>query len=94
VLSRIPIDLGKLDPEDIDREILRAAIIADLDAINLYKQMAATATDEKIQAVLLDVAREKKPTSANFRPCFYRLMRNRPKNWPTVKKSMEEIIEE
>mgnify|MGYP000595606420 CR=1 FL=1 len=66
MLSRIPIDLGKLDPEDIDREILRAAIIADLDAINLYKQMAATATDEKIQAVLLDVAREEKTHVGEF----------------------------
>lgn len=66
MLSRIPIDLTKMDPEDLDREILRVAIIAELDAINLYEQLAAMATDENIRAVFLDVAREEKTHVGEF----------------------------
>ena len=41
LLSKIPVDLQNVSEEDIDKEILRAAIIAELDAVNLYEQMAS-----------------------------------------------------
>lgn len=41
MLSKIPLNLEKIKKEDLDKEILRAGIIAELDAINLYEQMAA-----------------------------------------------------
>ena len=41
MLSKIPIELDKIKKDDLTKEILRAAIIAELDAINLYEQMAA-----------------------------------------------------
>jgi len=43
MLSKTPIDLEKIKPGDIDKEILRAALIAKFDAINLYEEMAALA---------------------------------------------------
>ena len=43
MLSKIPINIEKISPEDLDKEILRAALIAELDAINLYEEMAALA---------------------------------------------------
>ena len=43
MLSKIPITLERISKEDLDNEILRAAIIAELDAVNLYEQMAALA---------------------------------------------------
>jgi len=46
MLSRIPINLHKLAKENLDKEILRAAIIGELDAINLYEQMAFMTTNE------------------------------------------------
>jgi rubrerythrin len=36
MLSNIPVDLKVVYEKDIDKEVLRAAIIAELDAINLY----------------------------------------------------------
>ena len=60
MLSKIPIDLGKVKKEEIEKEVLRLAIIAELDAINLYEQMAAMVKDEKIKAVLEDIANEEK----------------------------------
>ena len=66
MLSQIPIDLNKIKPEEIDKEILRSAIIAELDAINLYEEMAALAKNKHIKTVLLDVAREEKEHVGEF----------------------------
>jgi rubrerythrin len=38
MLSQIPINIEKVAKENRDQEILRAGIIAELDAINLYEQ--------------------------------------------------------
>ena len=41
MLSQIPVDFSKVKKENLNKEILRMAIIAELDAINLNEQMAA-----------------------------------------------------
>lgn len=41
-------------------------MIAELDAISLYEQMAALAADEKIRKVLLEIAREEKTHVGEF----------------------------
>jgi rubrerythrin len=66
VLSKIPIELQKIKSEDVNKEILRAAIIAELDAINLYEQLAAMTDNEKIRKILMDVAREEKTHVGEF----------------------------
>jgi rubrerythrin len=66
MLSKIPTNLGKVDKKDLDAEILRAGIIAELDAINLYEQMAAMAQNENIKAILLDIAKEEKTHVGEF----------------------------
>ena len=50
MLSTIPIDLSEIDTKNVDKEILRASIIAELDAINLYEQMASLTKSEAIKA--------------------------------------------
>lgn len=72
MLSRIPIDLEKIKKEDLNKEILRAGIIAELDAINLYEQMAALATNENIRKILLDVAKEEKTHVGEFQALLLR----------------------
>ena len=66
MLSKIPIDLQKIKPDEIDKEIIRSAIIAELDAINLYEEMAALAKNKFIKTVLLDVAKEEKEHVGEF----------------------------
>ena len=41
MLSQIPVDFNKVKKENLNNEILRAAIIGELDAINLYERLAA-----------------------------------------------------
>ena len=66
MLSDIPKNLEKLDKSNIDKEILRVGIIAELDAVNLYEQMAAMAQDKNIKAILLDIAKEEKTHVGEF----------------------------
>lgn len=66
MLSQIPINLDGINQENIDVEILRAGIIAELDAINLYEQMATMAQDKNIKTILLDIAKEEKTHVGEF----------------------------
>ena len=66
MLSALPTNLGKLSKEDLDKEILRAGIIAELDAISFYEQTAAMTENRKIKAVLLDIAKEEKTHVGEF----------------------------
>jgi rubrerythrin len=66
MLSEIPRDMRKLSGEELDREILRVGIIAELDAVNLYEQMAAMTENKLIKKVLLDIAGEEKTHVGEF----------------------------
>ncbi|AKB51881.1 hypothetical protein MSBRW_2628 [Methanosarcina barkeri str. Wiesmoor] len=66
MFSEVLADFEKTRPEDLDKEILRVAMIAELDAINIYEQMANLAKSEEIHKVLLDIAREEKIHVAMF----------------------------
>ncbi len=66
MLSKIPVDIKNVSEGDIDKEILRAAIVAELDAVNLYEQMANLTKNENIKAVLMDVAKEEKTHIGEF----------------------------
>ena len=66
MLSQIPIDLAKVKKENIDREIARLGMIAELDAVSLYEQLAAMTENTAIQKVLLDIAKEEKTHIGEF----------------------------
>jgi rubrerythrin len=72
MLSKIPIQLDAISKEDLDKEILRASIMAELDAINLYEQMAALVRNPDIRDILLDVAREEKTHVGEFQALLLR----------------------
>jgi rubrerythrin len=73
MLSAVPFKLDAVNAEDRDKEILRAAIIAELDAVNLYEQMASLASSAAIKTILLDVAREEKTHVGEFQALLLRL---------------------
>ncbi len=66
MLSKIPLQLQKVKTKDLDKEILRAGIIAELDAVSLYEQLAAMASKASIRKILLDIAREEKTHVGEF----------------------------
>jgi rubrerythrin len=66
MLSEIPKDLAKMSKKELDKEICRVGIIAELDAINLYEQLAAMTDNKLIKDVLMDIAREEKTHVGEF----------------------------
>ena len=92
MLSKIPIDLNKIKSENIDKEVLRVAIIAELDAINLYEEMAAMVKNENIKAVLLDVAKEEKEHVGEFLALLLQLDPEQVKELEGGKKEVEELL--
>ena len=91
MLSQIPLNLEKVKKEEMDKEILRAGIIAELDAINLYEQMAAMTQNEDIRKVLLDIAKEEKTHVGEFQTLLLQLDKEQVKELEEGKKEVEEI---
>ena len=78
--------------ENINKEILRTAIIAELDAINLYEQMASLTNDEKIRDVLIDVADEEKTHVGEFLAMLLKYDEKQVEELEKGKKEVEEIL--
>ena len=93
MLSKLPIDLEKVSKENIDKEILRAGIIAELDAINLYEQMAALAQSDHIKHILLDIAKEEKTHVGEFQALLLKMDQEQVKELEEGKKEVEELTE-
>ena len=90
MLSKIPLDLEKIAKGDLDKEILRAGIIAELDAINLYEQMAALTENKNIRKILLDVAREEKTHVGEFQALLLKEDKEQGKELEEGRKEVEE----
>jgi rubrerythrin len=88
MLSKIPITLDRIKKEGLDKEILRAAMIAELDAINLYEQMAHMTRNENVKKLLLDVAREEKTHVGEFQTL---LLSEDPQQESELKKGEKEV---
>jgi rubrerythrin len=91
MLSQLPADFNRVPKENLNQEILRAAIIAELDAINFYEQMAALATDKDIKKVLLDIAREEKTHVGEFQTMLLRFDAEQVKEMGHAQKEIKEL---
>jgi rubrerythrin len=91
VLSTIPINLTNVAKENLDKEILRVGIIAELDAINLYEQMAAMTDNKNIKLILLDIAKEEKTHVGEFQTL---LLGEDPQQEKELEEGRKEVEEE
>lgn len=88
MMSKIP---EKIDEKDIDKQIARIGLIAELDAINLYEQLAASAKNEKLKKILLDIAREEKTHVGEFLAILKELDKEQIKELEEGEKEVKEI---
>jgi rubrerythrin len=93
MLSQIPINLGKVAQKDLDKEVLRVAVIAELDAINLYEQMVHIAQNEAVKKVLLEVAREEKTHVGEFQALLLKEDIEQEKELAEGKAEVDELME-
>ena len=91
MLSKIPGDLSKLSKENLNQELLRVAIIAELDAINLYEQLAALTDNADIKAVFLDIAKEEKTHVGEFQTMLLRMDAEQVQEMEAAKKEIKEL---
>lgn len=89
MLSSLPIDLKKVNSKDIDREILRLGMIAELDAISLYEQLAAETKNTEIKNILLDIAKEEKTHMGEFQALLLEQDKEQSKELENGKKEVE-----
>jgi rubrerythrin len=93
MLSQMPIKLEKVEKKFLDREILRVAIIAELDAINLYEQLVAATENKNIREVLLDVAKEEKTHFGEFQALLLKEDAEQVEELEKGKEEIKEILE-
>ena len=91
MLSQIPVDFTKMKKGELNNAILRAAIIGELDAINLYEQLAALTDSKDIRKVMLDIAKEEKTHVGELETLLLRLDREQVEELKHGKKEVEEL---
>jgi rubrerythrin len=91
MLSQIPVDFNKVKKGSLNSEILRAAIIGELDAINLYDQLAALTDNEDIRKVMLDIAKEEKTHVGELQTMLLRLDPEQVQELEQGKKEVQEL---
>ena len=91
MFSQIPADFFKVKKDELDNVILRAAIMGEMDAINLYEQMAALTGNEDIRKVMLDIAKEEKAHVGEFQTLLLRLDQEQVQGLEQGKKEVQEL---
>ena len=91
MMSQIPLNLEKVSKKDIDREICRVGMIAELDAVNLYEQLAAYTQNKNIKKVLMDIAKEEKTHVGEFQALLVKEDLQHAKELAEGKKEVEEL---
>ena len=92
MLSQIPIRIEKLSKDKIDMELLRVGMIAELDAVNLYEQLAAATDNEDLKKVFLDIAKEEKTHFGEFQALLLKLDKEQVEELEKGKEEVEELI--
>ena len=90
MLSKISFELKWIKKEDLEKEIIRVGIIAELDAINLYEQLAAMTENALLKKVLLDIALEEKVHVGEFQELLVRIDKEQGSS---LDKGREEVSE-
>ncbi len=93
MLAKFPIDMEKVEEEMTDCEIARLGMIAELDAVNFYEQLAANAVDEGLKNVLLDIAKEEKTHVGEFQAMLCKLDSEYEQELVKGEKEADELIE-
>ena len=94
MMSNIPTDLSKVKKENIDKEILRTGIIAELDAINLYEQLAENTENMDIKKIILDIAKEEKTHVGEFQALLLNLDKQQLTELEAGKKEVEKELKD
>ena len=91
MFSQIPVDFSKVEKSELNNVILRVAIMGEMDAINLYEQMAALTDNADIRKVMLDIAKEEKAHVGEFQTLLLRLDQEQVQGLEQGKREAQEL---
>ncbi|QOJ78751.1 rubrerythrin [Infirmifilum lucidum] len=93
MLAKNPVELParKVFSKEELAQALRLAIIAELDAINLYEQLASASDDPLVKKVFLDVAKEEKTHVGEFLSLLKKLDPEQVKELEKGEKEVKEL---
>lgn len=88
-----PLDIEKMvkDRDLVDQELLRIAIVAEIDAVNLYEQIANITKNDEIKKVMFDVAKEEKTHIGEFQAMLLRFDKEQVDELAHGKNEVEEL---
>jgi len=89
LMAEIPTKIS--GSKNTDEEILRIGIIAELDAINLYEQMASQTNNKKLKKLLLDIAKEEKTHIGEFQAFLLSIDKEQSAELKTGEKEYKKI---
>ncbi len=89
-MSEIPKGFDKLKGKLTEAELVRIGIIAELDAINLYEQLAARAKSKIVKETFKEIANEEKVHVGEFLELLKELD---PEQVKAIKEGTEEVNE-
>lgn len=92
MLSKLPTELSKVPKNKLDQEILRAGIIAELDAVSFYEQMAEMTENEKIKEILMDIAKEEKTHVGEFETMLMQVDQEQAQESQKGKEEVDEML--
>ena len=90
--SHVSIGLKDVNNEDIDKGSLRVGITAELDAINLYEQLAGAVENGDVKKIFLSVAKEEKTHVGEFQALLMKLDKEHARELEAGKKEVEDKI--
>lgn len=91
MLSTIPTNISKVPKESLNNELLRIGMIAELDAVNLYEQLAEMAENKDIKKVFLEIAKEEKTHMGEFEALLLELDDEQAQELINGQKEVKEI---
>ena len=92
MLSAEPINLKNVKKEEIDKEILRIGIVAELDAISFYEQLAASTKNMSIRKILADIIKEEKTHMGEFQAWLLELDKQQKQELEEGKREVGELL--
>lgn len=90
-MAESPVDMKKVRKEEIDKSICRIGMVAELDAVSFYEQLAAMTDNHNIRKVLLDIAKEEKTHMGEFEEMLLRLDGEQVEELAAGKKEVQEM---
>ena len=72
-------------------ELLRVGMIAELDAVNLYEQLAAATDNDDLKKVFLDIAKEEKTHFGEFQALLLKLDKEQVEELEKGREEVEEL---